>query len=348
MLPRVAHPLVPLLCLSVLGACGGSPVDRLSPTDRETFERIGTDDFPEADFVRVFRIVESFSRASEYERLTEFLLDPRVRAVTTQYQDYLDYLLAMGYLKSGQTPLALFLLRRLIDQGVEIVHRGQPLLQRILEILVEHTTDPFERLAYLKRLLAFQGQSGRNVLSSYLLGQTYQEIGFWDQAIESYRVTLSLPGASEVLDGKTLNRLRSLVAYRTVPRHRILRDLNELIQLVRRAQMEGNVGELARLQASSDFIIQYWAQRENYHPAPDQETFLRGLIQFSRNYNGENTVRWDEGLSELSNINEAYVRTTNWFAEWGTVYFYFRKIFFPPNPNIHGQWEWAGVYLGGK
>lgn len=339
-----------LLLILLLTGCSLTEgwIGEIPQSERNYLNQIGSDNFPEADFIRIQRLSAYLASQSRHQERIRLLRDPRIRVACAPYIDLIDYLLALSYKETRQPKLASHLLLRLATQSNEIVYQGQPLQQRLLQNLVEDMDDPLERLIFLKQLLAYQGNSERSVTLSYYLGKTYQNIGLWDQAIETYRYTLSLPGAIEILDPKDYNNIRSLIAYRNNPSNRVFRDLDILIQRVKQAQESGNIESLAQLQAISDFVIQYWAQKENYHPTPEQDTFLRGLIEFSRNYNGENTVKWEAGLSELSNSNEAYVKTTNWYAEWGTVHFYFRKVFYPPNPEIHGQWEWAGVFLGGK
>ena len=59
-------------------------------------------------------------------------------------------------------------------------------------------------------------------------------------------------------------------------------------------------------------------------------------------------IRYADNLDEASNPNEAYLRTWGWATYVPIFYFYFRKVDFPLNPDIHGNWEWAGIYLGNK
>lgn len=323
-------------------------VNHLPASEKELYDQIGSDQFPEADFIRIQQIFDYLKSQADYENILHFLRSSRVRQNSYHFRSFIDYLLAFSYHEYGQKEIAVFLLQKLLNEGIDLIYRGNSLQPKILEYLSQQTSDPFDRLRYLKQLLAYQTNEQTNILLSYQLGKTYEEIGFWDQSIDTYRYTLSLPSTSEVLSPEIYSRIKSLVAYRNRTNNFISRDLNMLIQLVKKALSDGDLVQLSKLQSGSDFIIQYWAQKQNYHPPPEQETFLRGLIQFSRNYNGEMTVKWEEGLNEMSNLSEVFVKTTNWYAEWITVYFYFRKIFYPPNPAIHGLWEWSGVYLGGR
>jgi hypothetical protein len=59
-------------------------------------------------------------------------------------------------------------------------------------------------------------------------------------------------------------------------------------------------------------------------------------------------VRYSDSLDEASTPNEAYLRTWGWNSYVKVWYLYFRKVDFPLDPDIHGNWEWAGIYLGNK
>ena len=79
------------------------------------------------------------------------------------------------------------------------------------------------------------------------------------------------------------------------------------------------------------------------------ETQENSLENFSmRDYGLGNRIRYSAKLDESSNPNEAYLRTTGWSQYIYVWYLYFRKVNFPADPNIHGRWEWAGIYFGEK
>jgi hypothetical protein len=60
-----------------------------------------------------------------------------------------------------------------------------------------------------------------------------------------------------------------------------------------------------------------------------------------------NRIRYADRLDASSNSTEAFLKTWGW-SQISTWYLYFRKIYFPSDPEIHGRWEWAGVYYGEK
>jgi hypothetical protein len=66
-----------------------------------------------------------------------------------------------------------------------------------------------------------------------------------------------------------------------------------------------------------------------------------------RNFMVGRDIRFNQDIDESSSPNEAYLRTWGW-GQVTTWYFYFRKVDFPVDPEIHGKWEWAGIYYGEK
>ena len=59
-------------------------------------------------------------------------------------------------------------------------------------------------------------------------------------------------------------------------------------------------------------------------------------------------AHYADTLDEASNENEAYLKTWGWNTYVNTWYLYFRKVNFPLDPDINGNWEWAGIYIGNK
>ena len=83
-----------------------------------------------------------------------------------------------------------------------------------------------------------------------------------------------------------------------------------------------------------------WRQDE------EQENSLANFTM--RDFGYGNRIRYNANLDEASTPNEAYLRTWGWSNYINVWYFYFRKINFPLDPEIHGRWEWAGIYYGEK
>ena len=89
-----------------------------------------------------------------------------------------------------------------------------------------------------------------------------------------------------------------------------------------------------------NFFAMSWRQVEtdvNAQESFSMRSFMRG-----------NRIRYSAELDPSSSPTEAYLRTTGWSNYVNVWYLYFRKVNFPADPEIHGRWEWAGIYYGEK
>ena len=112
------------------------------------------------------------------------------------------------------------------------------------------------------------------------------------------------------------------------------------IEAVKRAIRNYDWRSLDKYKAKVNFFSMSWKQDEM--DANSQEVFsMRAWMRGNR-------IRFSEELDETSNSNEAYLRTWGWSTYVPVWYLYFRKINFPLDPDIHGTWEWAGIYMGNK
>jgi len=73
----------------------------------------------------------------------------------------------------------------------------------------------------------------------------------------------------------------------------------------------------------------------------------RALFDFGEYMSGRR-IQAAAALDPSSNAREAFLKTWDWTDKISTWYFCFRKIYFPANPDLHGSWEWAGIYFGEK
>jgi hypothetical protein len=116
-------------------------------------------------------------------------------------------------------------------------------------------------------------------------------------------------------------------------------NLQSLLSTIQTALDEGNVRMVWSYRAKVNFFARSWAQQEGDDA---------GTAEFNlTTYQTANKIRYAPSLELGSNANEAYLRTSGWSTMFTPVwYFYFRKIYFPLDPEIHGRWEWAGIYYG--
>ena len=102
----------------------------------------------------------------------------------------------------------------------------------------------------------------------------------------------------------------------------------------------GDSRQLGRYQAKVNFFARSWGQG-------DLDNANLSIFSLSYFMQG-NRIRYADKLDDSSNSTEAFLRTWGWHQYLSTWYLYFRKIYFPADPEIHGRWEWAGIYYGEK
>jgi hypothetical protein len=173
-----------------------------------------------------------------------------------------------------------------------------------------------------------------------MLAQTYERIGDWSSAIQAY--TRYLPYAGTMIPGfpNAEDYARQQVDFNNSRKDWTYESLPALLAAVESALDAGNSYQLGRCQAKVNFFARSWGQGEIDNSGMDDfslSDFMRG-----------NRIRYENQLDASSNSTEAYLRTWGWPQYLSTWYLYFRKIYFPSDPEIHGRWEWAGIYYGEK
>jgi tetratricopeptide (TPR) repeat protein len=174
----------------------------------------------------------------------------------------------------------------------------------------------------------------------FMLGQAYEQIGEWNGALQAY--TQFLPYYGTVIPGfpDAYTYAKQLVDFNNSPKDWTFESLPDLVNAVEIALDAGNSVRLRQYQAKVNFFARTWGQED----ADNSGAAEFNLSDFMRG----NRILYARELDASSNSIEAYLRTTGWSQYIATWYFYFRKIDFPPDPEIHGRWEWAGVYYGEK
>jgi tetratricopeptide (TPR) repeat protein len=290
-----------------------------------------------------FPVVERAAAAvREHEGGTEmvaFLTRHVHRFAPDPNNGYFLTLIGDVYLENESAAVARQYYRRALlafpDVHIRSVSSHRVAVNRLLTIV----DDPLERIDYLSYLMSHHAQEIDRGLVSYYLGTAAEAAGRWDEAYRAYRVfmehpTTRVPG---VPDARELTG-RRLAFYDSTKRW-VVRDLDELVTAIKGALWRQNSAQLLRYQATVNFFTMSWEQEagdaNSEIPSFDIAAFLR-----------RSRVRFADELDLSSNATEAYLRTWGWSHRIPTWYLYFRKVDFPADPEIHGTWEWAGIYFG--
>jgi tetratricopeptide (TPR) repeat protein len=291
-------------------------------------------------FFVVREIANVFSRQKEYAKLVNFLTARVEQYPEDQYNAYHLLAVADAYIKQDAYPVAAIYLDMILKNYPDLIVQGNSIHLECLKHLIGITGESAQKIRYYEELLSRFKDDIDTGSTYFMLGKTYEDMGEWNKAIESYTQFLQyyvtvVPGypdayayAKQLVD---LSKSQKDWAFESLP---------SIITAIKAALDAGNMRQLWQYRAKVNFFARSWA-----HENDDM-----GMARFSlSSFTTSNKIRYAEELEAGSNANEAYLRTSGWSLQLTPVwYFYFRKIHFPPDPTIHGKWEWAGIYYGEK
>ena len=294
----------------------------------------------ESRFILLQQIIKILHEQGEDEKLNLLLTTYVEKNPEDPFNAYYIFIVAQNYKRSEAYPFATYYYERILRNYPDLLVRGRSIHLLSLRELIQYSVRPENRVTYYKELLSrFEDEIDKG-LTYYQLAKTYEELGEWDLSIQAYMNYLKypdtyVPGAPEAY--KHVEQLVRLYTYDgddwTV------NDLNDLVADVKKAINWGQPWRLREYMSQINFFTTSWEQQESQV----DETFVYNLGTFLNS-----RVRCNAELDADSNAQEAYLKTTGWSYRIKTWYLYFRKIHFPADPEKHGQWEWAGIYLGEK
>lgn len=290
-----------------------------------------------------FPIVERAAHARRetagWSAMVNFLTDHVQRFPDDNNNGY--YLTVVGnlYNQHGSASVARQYHRRALLSYPDVEIRSVPTHRVVLNRLLDIVDDPAERLEYLRYLSDRYPDDADPGVLAYYLGDAYEGVGRWDDAYESYRRFLRHRGARVPGQPHAHEIIERRVAFYESSRSWTRRELDELVDSIKRALWRQDTRALLANQAGVNFFAMSWEQEES-DANSDIPTFdIAAFLRRSR-------VRYESELEISSNASEAYLRTWGWSHRIPTWYLYFRRVDFPADPEIHGTWEWAGIYFG--
>lgn len=259
------------------------------------------------------------------------------------YDSYWLFMVASNYLKAGEEPLAEYYYERIINNFSDLLVNGDSIHFACLQHLIQISKSSANRINYFNRIISNFPQNV-SITEMYLrLALEYENVGEWDMALKSYSLFLEQPDSSTIqISGipDAYTKARQMVDFSKSPKDWTFESLDALENAVKKAISSYNWRALDRYRSKVNFFAMSWKSSESDPNA---------LENFSmHNFMLGNRIRYNESLDDTSTPTEAYLRTWGWSQYINVWYLYFRKVNFPADPEIHGRWEWAGIYFGEK
>ncbi|MFW5741811.1 MAG: tetratricopeptide repeat protein [Spirochaetota bacterium] len=338
--------LVPLsIAVFALTACSNVHdyyvADSDDPEVRELYELIAVEEDPQIRAVAVERLSGHLLIQSGYTPLIAYLTTFVEHHPDDEYAGLYLFIVAQGYLETGAPAVARYYYERVVSGYPDVRIESTSLRRSALEELARLSPDAEDRVRWYRILLAEYGDEVDRGLLYYRLAENLELLGEWDAVYEAYREVLRYPDLEVPGRPNAYRTVKQRVDFHESEKDWTLETVEDLRRTITWALVNKEIGTLLRYQAGVNFFTRSWEQDfddPNTTPLWDIGEILR-LTRRGLSIEGEVDIDADG--------DEAYL----WTYGWGglrirTWYLYFRKVHYPPDPEIHGTWEWAGIFLG--
>ena len=250
---------------------------------------------------------------------------------------------AYAYLENDAEPIAEYYFERIINNYSDLKIQGKSIHFLCLQHLIQISKSSANKISYFNQLISRFPNNVSITELYYRLAIEYENEGEWNQAVRTYTLFLDQDDASTIQIAGVPNaflKAKQLIDFNNSSKDWTFESLDALVTAVKRAISNYNYKALDRYKSKVNFFAMSWRQDETDTNAQENfsmRSFMRG-----------NRIRYSAELDSTSSPTEAYLRTTGWSNYVNVWYLYFRKVNFPADPEIHGRWEWAGIYFGEK
>jgi tetratricopeptide (TPR) repeat protein len=294
-------------------------------------------------FAVIREIANTYIRQKEYGKLINFLSSRIHQNPDDPYVSYYLFSIAYGYQQMEAYPMAALYFDMIVKNYPDLKVQGKSIHLACLNQLITMVDNPQQKVWYYEELISRFQEEIDPGSSYFLLAQAYEGIGEWNSAIKTYTQYLPYTGSNVPGYPNADNYAKQLVDFNNSAKDWTFENLTALVDAVKTALDTGSSNRLWQYHAKTNFFTRTWEHDDTTdggvagHAIFNLSDFMRG-----------NRIRYADSLDVSSNANEAYLRTWGWSQYISTWYLYFRKIYFPLDPEIHGRWEWAGIYYGEK
>ena len=291
-------------------------------------------------FAIVREIANSYMQRQEHGKLVNFL-HGRINAQPDDiYNAYYLLMIAYSWTENGAASVAAIYFDMILKNYADLIVSGRSIHLACLTQLIDLIKEPEHLVKYYRELIERFSKDIDLGISYFMLAQAYEQTGEWNSAVETYAQYLTFAGTTIIPGFPNADHYaKQLVDFNNSSKDWTFENINVLVATIKAALDSGNANRLWQYRAKVNFFARSWAQENT----DDSGMADFNLTEFMRG----NRIYYNSTLDADSNASEVYLRTWGW-AQYSVWYLYFRKIYFPSDPEIHGRWEWSGVYYGEK
>ena len=298
---------------------------------------------PQSRYAVINRIANLYYSRGETDEMVLFLTEWVETHPGDTYNAYWLYMVASSYLKAGEEPIAEYYYERIIKNFPDLLVNDESIHFSCLEHLIQISKTSANRINYFNKLISDFPDKLSITDAYYRLALEYENVGEWDMALKSYSLFLEQNDSATIQIAGYPNaytKARQTVNFSKSSKDWTFESLEVLETAVKKAISAYNWRALDSYRSKVNFFAMSWKSSETDTNA-QEEFSMRGYMRGNR-------IRYNEKLDDTSTPSEAYLRTWGWTSYINVWYLYFRKVDFPADPEIHGRWEWAGIYFGEK
>ncbi|PIE98138.1 MAG: tetratricopeptide repeat protein [Treponema sp.] len=314
----------------------------LKHSQKQLVELLRYEDKLATRFSLINAIAENLQRKNKTKVLISFLTTYVEKNPGDVYNAYWLLMVANEYMQTGMPEVAAYYLERVITFYPDMTVQDKSIHYLSLQNLIRITSDPAKLVDYYSRLLNTLYDKVDPAYVYFMLAQAYEKLGEWDSAIQTYAEFVRLRQYDIIIPGipDSYNYAKKIVDYANSSKNWTFETLDDLLRTVRVAIRNNDYATLERCKSKVNFFAMSWNQE-----VADVST----TIDFNfRSFMRGGYVKIAKSTDSSSTPYEAYLRTVGWSQYSNVWYLYFKKINFPADPEIHGRWEWAGIYYGEK
>lgn len=294
-------------------------------------------------FILVNQIISILQSRGETTQANVFLQKQSTLHPEDPFNGYYLFLIAENHKNNNAAPLAAYYYKIVLNNYTDLLVRGTSVHYIALTNLCEIISDPEELAAYYKSLISRFPSEINQGLIYYRLAKSYEKTGQWKQSIQACKHFLKFPETIVPENPKAREEARELVLYNNMNITWSRSDLSNIMNSIVVAIRNRDVWALQKYRTKVNFFTVAWEHRESQEINLANTESIRFIISSSSLNSGN--IHFSQDIEYNSDGSEAYIKSLNW-PRIRTWYFYFRKIHYPLNPEINGNWEWAGVYFG--
>lgn len=297
---------------------------------------------PETRFALTNRVASNLIDEKRTNQLVHFLTTTVDSNPDDIYAGYWLLLIAQAYLDQGSNDMAGYYFARILENYPDLLVKDTSIHLACLQNLIRITDSADLLVRYYSELITRFGSEIDQGHAYFMLARAYERLGEWDLAIQTYKQFLDygqygilIPGVPDAYE-----YAKKIIDYDSSSKDWAFETLDDLVGAIRTAIDKYDYRALDRYRAKVNFFAMSWKQDSSGSNAEADFTMHDFMVG--------NRIRYSTTLDASSNPNEAYLRTSGWSQYISVWYLYFRKVNFPADPDIHGRWEWAGIYYGEK